>query len=43
VPDFSQIEGLWRRVEQKNLKKGIALEGRFGKFHARFQTESGEI
>jgi hypothetical protein len=30
-------------IEPKNLKKDIALEGVFGKLHARFQTEGGEI
>jgi hypothetical protein len=31
------------RIEPKNLKKDIALEWLFGKLHARFQTEGGEI
>jgi hypothetical protein len=34
---------VWFWIEPKKLKKGIALEGRFVKFHARFQTEGGEI
>jgi len=30
-------------IEPKNLKKDIALAEVFGKLHARFQTEGGEI
>jgi hypothetical protein len=33
--------GWW--IKPKNLKKGIALDEMSGRFHARFQTEGGEI
>ena len=45
VREIRQIRAIrvWFWIAPKNLKKDIALEGRFVKFHVRFQTEGGEI